>query len=58
MTGQCTNLYQNAGQAQDLLLEIPLDALGKERPDELYLRLHAYVDGKLTNVSIRFTIEW
>ncbi len=58
MTGQCTNLYQNAGQAQDLLLEIPLDALGKERPDELYLRLHAYVDGKLANVSIRFTIEW
>lgn len=58
MFGKYTKQNQNAGESQELLLEVPLDQLDDDRPTALYFRLHAYVNGKLSNVCIRFTIEW
>ena len=47
-----------ANEEQSFLLEIPLDELGKQRPETLYFRLDAYINGKLSSVQIHFTIEW
>ena len=47
-----------AGEQQSFILEIPLDELNEDRPEKLYLRLEALVNGKLSYVLINFEIEW
>ncbi len=47
-----------AGEEQSFILEIPLDALQETKPEALYLRLEAYINGKLSYVLINFEIEW
>ncbi|MBE6664624.1 MAG: hypothetical protein E7603_00200 [Ruminococcaceae bacterium] len=48
----------SANEAQSFILEIPLDELNQEKPEELYLRLEALVNGKLSYVLINFEINW
>ena len=45
-------------EGQSFILEIPLDELGNSKPETIYLRLEALVNGKLSYVLINFEIEW
>lgn len=47
-----------AGEQQSFTLEIPLEHLNEEKPEKLYLRLEALVNGKLSYVLINFEINW
>jgi hypothetical protein len=47
-----------ANESQSFILEIPLDELGNSKPDTVYLRLEALINGKLSYVLINFEIEW
>ena len=46
------------GEQQSFTLEIPLDDLNESRPEKLYMRLEALVNGRLSYVLINFEITW
>ena len=48
----------SANESQSFILEIPLNELNQEKPEKLYLRLEALINGKLSYVLINFEIEW
>jgi hypothetical protein len=58
VTGTYEKQTQAAGEAGRILLEVSLKDLYTDRPDKLYFRLSATVNGKPTTVSIRFEITW
>lgn len=58
VTGTYKKQTQAAGESGGLLLEVSLSDLYTDRPEKLYFRLSAYVNGKPTNVCIRFEITW
>ena len=47
-----------ANEGQSFILEIPLDELGNSKPETIYLRLEALVNGKLSYVLLNFEIDW
>ena len=48
----------NAGQQQNITIEIPVSDLEEKRPTDISIRLFAYVDGYYRDITFSITLTW
>lgn len=58
LTAQYEQKINDAGVGQRILVKISLDELGEDRPEQLYLRFYAYINGQLQTINCNLTMEW